>query len=511
MSKIELIRIFSHTLPDSAPDLGIACLAAFLKKNNVGVKVTALELFNKGVALYEAPPGSGLVTENWDLPVILTLIRNRDNGNPLYRGVKEIIDKTLRGRAVTDSGLAENNLKKIYRRLKKNYNGPGCRGAAGFKVDSMNPVFVVMLSIILRQTEPGIKIILGGLPVTLNTGLSKILLKTGVADVIVTGEGEATLLEVLHKIEVDESPAVDGTITYDTDARRFRVLPQTAFLGLNELPYPDFTGQEGRSFGRLPVMASRGCVYSCAYCSFSCGLYKYRRMGYSSTVDMMQYLSRKYGVKDFHFDDNALNYSTSWLESFADELISRQTDFSWFTYFSPEAGISEALAQKLKKAGLARAVIGAQSFSDRTLELMGRRCSGAKTLKMVEIFATSGITVMIDVISGFPGEVEKSFQETQKTLKYLLEKHPGVKVKIFPFEIAVSSRCFRDHAKYGIRFYPFSPLSRIVPEVGGIAVCMPMYYKASGMGSVKKRYRMLKQYEHLTHMRSGKTGRPLYA
>jgi hypothetical protein len=497
--EINLIRIFSHNPPVKFFDLGIAYIAAYLKQNNVKVDLRTINLLHRGIAPLTDFSISGVIYENWDLPINLNFIRNNQNGKPLCYNLKNTLKKYYDKKLVEYDSAAE-NIERICMALKNDLKHFKDSKTVGFKVDCQNSVYVVMASLLLKQINPGIRIIYGGPHPTLNIDFSKIALKTGIADVVVIGEGEETLLKVLKNIDTGVSYFVDGTMTYDKNSGLFNKKPPVSFVDLNKLPCPDFSGQDIPDIEELTVHANRGCVFSCSFCNSWCTQNKYRQMNYVKVVDTMEYLSKKYNKYKFDFTDAAINYSIDWLEKFADELLNRKLQFKWHAFFSPAMNISQALAKKLRDAGLIYAVIGIESFSDKTLENMNRPCNARDNLSCIHSFASLGIDTRIDIIAGFPGESDRDFYQTMASLELIIKKYAKIFVNPAKYQVSVNSFCFLNPKKFNIRFTRANALKNFVVEIKDIVKKMPLYFKLSNDKNIIKRFYVLMCLSYATHV-----------
>jgi len=74
-----------------------------------------------------------------------------------------------------------------------------------------------------------------------------------------------------------------------------------------------------------PIMTSRDCPFSCAYCA-SCNFWrqKIRYRSPKNVVDEIQHLQEKFGIKEIHFWDDNLTLRQSHNEAICREILKRK-------------------------------------------------------------------------------------------------------------------------------------------------------------------------------------------
>ena len=108
--------------------------------------------------------------------------------------------------------------------------------------------------------------------------------------------------------------------------------------------------------------------------------------------------------------------------------------------FTVEAGRPDVFTREklnlCRDYGVTRICINAQSFSDRTLEAIGRKHTAADVLKAFEMAAPYGFDVNCDLIAGLTGESVEEFQRSIDTA-----------VALNPENITVHTLCLKKGAK----------------------------------------------------------------
>jgi B12-binding domain/radical SAM domain protein len=250
------------------------------------------------------------------------------------------------------------------------------------------------------------------------------------ADAVVIGEGEEALPALLARVQEDRSPAgLPGVAVLAGDGKPVRG-PRPRPIDLDR--YPPL-GVAHRRFG--PIEITRGCPSACAFCqtSFLFG----GRMRHRS-VESVVYWVRKAMEGGYDFlrfvTPNAFAYQspdngrTANLEAIERllramaELVGR--DRVYFGTFPSEVGpetvTPEAVALVRRYCGNDNLIFGAQSGSDRLLRTLHRHHTVADVHRAAETIVAGGLTPIVDVIFGLPGEEPKDVAATLRLIEDLV-------------------------------------------------------------------------------------------
>ncbi|MEW6074994.1 MAG: radical SAM protein [Candidatus Omnitrophota bacterium] len=139
----------------------------------------------------------------------------------------------------------------------------------GFSCYVWNVTKIIAIARFIKKRDRSVKIIVGGPEVSVRSEL--LLRRENAIDIVVRGEGEETLLELLQSIIGGRMPLsrVRG-ITYRANSTRIRVNPERpALADLDLIPSPYLEGIiKGKKNDILPAETMRGCPYRCHYCYY---------------------------------------------------------------------------------------------------------------------------------------------------------------------------------------------------------------------------------------------------
>ncbi len=337
----------------------------------------------------------------------------------------------------------------------------------GIGYNTLTSYFTASLGRLLRAR--GIKVVIGG-PLSRIDALTDLLLRLGVADAVLIGEGDLAagpLFEAVSK--GGDLSAIGSTAWLEGDS--VERTPVMAEPILDALPWPELEGNILDGF--VPISASRGCTRRCAYCS-EVGLWPkgHRRRGASWVVAEMEHRSQETGLDDFHFHDDLLNGNRRFMEDFVSEVRGR--GFTWESFFEPYR-LDRPLLEKMKGAGCRLVKYGIQSFSPHVLRQMRRPTTLDSIIETVVATYELGISTHYDMLIGHPGETEADHQRNLELVEELYSK-TGEKLyfSLNPFYLAAGSSLERDAESHGIQ-KRFADTASFPPPLADALAASPPY------------------------------------
>jgi len=281
-----------------------------------------------------------------------------------------------------------------------------------FSFATTNIVAVHALVTALRAIDqtPGLTFVAGG---PHPTGDPQGTLALGF-DVVVVGEGEATLPELVLAISRGTPFETIRGISFLRDGAVVST-KKRALIRLN-----DFAPFSIRHNRLAPIEISRGCPFACRFCQTS---YIFGgAMRHRSVEEIVTYLalSKENGTRDFRFvSPNALAYGSvggrsvdlgavERLLKAASAVTGREHLFfgSFPSEVRPEAVSKESLELITSYTATKMLVIGAQTGSPRMLDILKRRHTVDDVYRAVEFILGAGLVVSVDFIFGLPGETD---------------------------------------------------------------------------------------------------------
>ncbi len=270
------------------------------------------------------------------------------------------------------------------------------------------------------------KILLGGPDLTYNW---ENYLKNG-ADFLVIGEGEETFLEFTEQFfETKDYELVPG-LAFVKEGELVKNKPRIKIKEIDSLPAPNrskidltqyldtWKNHHGKS--TLNISTQRGCPYTCQWCSTAVYGQSYRRKSPVLVVDEIEDLIKTYNPDALWFVDDVFTVSHKWLTAFSEEMQRRNLSIPFECITRAERLNEEVLAQ-LKRAGCFRIWIGAESGSQRIIDLMKRQVDINKVAEMMQMTRKFGIEAGTFIMVGYPTETKK---DIELTIDYLKKANP---------------------------------------------------------------------------------------
>ncbi len=291
----------------------------------------------------------------------------------------------------------------------------------------MTKIEVVKLIKILKTESFGYpKIILGGPDVTYNI---ENYLKTG-ADFLVIGEGEETTFELYNAIMNNKNFHTINGISFIENEQIIQTTARTKFRELDELPLPNReaismqkyleTWKNNHGKSSMTISTQRGCPYTCKWCSTAVYGQSYRRRPANLVAQEMKMLKDKYNPDAIWFVDDVFTISHKWLTAFHSEVVKQNAQIP-FECITRAERLNDEILQLLKEAGCFRIWIGAESGSQKIIDLMDRRVDVNHVKKMIQDTNALGIETGTFIMLGYPGETE---EDIHNTVQYLKEANP---------------------------------------------------------------------------------------
>lgn len=292
--------------------------------------------------------------------------------------------------------------------------------------------YTIALTRKIKQAFPNIKIILGGVHVTLRP--QDPFLSRAPLDFVVIGEGEFPLLEILANKRPFEE--IDG-IAFLKDDKVMINKPRCLSKDLSHLPLPAYDKIDMDFYLRPNHMGIRflitstvhiftgfGCPFSCVFCA-NTSLYKAQNSGkvvrYKSidqVFNEINFLKQGYGMESFYIQDDTFTLNKKRVEEICNRLIDEKINLLWGAETRVDA-LDKELIKKMKKAGCRQLDFGVEVTTQAALDRMKK---GTKIEDVHRAFAACrkhGVRTGANIMLNTPGETEEDIYNMRRFLKKL--------------------------------------------------------------------------------------------
>ena len=322
-------------------------------------------------------------------------------------------------------------------------------------VSAMSTYFPECIEEVKKAKSYGLKTIIGGPHIICDPIQS--LIDSG-ADYAAIGEGERTMTQLaagLPPAQVDglaywnngkvvqskQSDAMigeteSGATTFLMKENMYTLqvgkLKRDFQLNIDDFGRPDWSSIDPRTYpvaphGMIahahpiaPIITTRGCPYSCTYCSAPITAGK--RMRYrdpKNVVDEIEMLVNDFGVKEIQIEDDNFTLNRKHCITICEEILKRGIKVLWSL---PNGVRIDKLDKEMlllfKKAGCVSMALGIESANQRILDMIKKELNQEIVKKVVQDVADVGIETVGFFMIGFPTETK---QEIENTINFALE------------------------------------------------------------------------------------------
>lgn len=254
-------------------------------------------------------------------------------------------------------------------------------------------------------------------------------------DVVVAGEGEGTLEELLPHLVCGETRGlahIRGIIYRREDGQIERTEARPFIQDLDRLPFPDRDAIDIDAYARawrerhghssVSLITARGCPYTCTWCSHSVFGSSHRRRSPYNVAEEVALVLDRYRPDMLWYADDVFTISHQWLSLYAQELARRGICIPFET-ISREDRLDENAIRTLADMGCFRLWVGAESGSQRLLDRMQRRTDARRVPEVVRLLQRHGIEAGLFIMLGYEGEERADLDATVEMLREARPDH----------------------------------------------------------------------------------------
>lgn len=271
------------------------------------------------------------------------------------------------------------------------------------------------------------KVIIGGLH---PSSLPEKTLKEEAADFVIEGEGFVTLVKLLEKIKSNSKDFKNVPGLWYRQGKKIlsnqrakmvsnldEVMPIAAW---DLLPMEKYRAHNWHCFDdinrRQPYAAiytSLGCPYSCEFCCINApfGQPGIRYRSPKLVVREIDYLVKKYGVKNIKFIDELFVLNEKHYMTIVEMLIKRKYKLNIWAYARLDT-LNMGNLKKMKKAGINWLALGIESANKLVRDGVNKGVKKENIKEIVRKIQLADIRVVANFIFGLPDDDLKTMKET---------------------------------------------------------------------------------------------------
>lgn len=255
------------------------------------------------------------------------------------------------------------------------------------------------------------------------------------ADVVVLGEGEATMEELLPALQSksdSELHNVRGIAFLDELGNLHQTGPRAQIADIDALPWPARNAVDIRRYvetwrgahgkGSLSFITARGCPYHCRWCSHQVFGKTHRRRKPAKVADEVEWLLKTYEPDMMWIADDVFTVHHGWLKTYAAEMRKRGLHIP-FECITRADRLNAEAADLLAELGCFRVWIGSESGSQKILDAMERGVTVAQVQSAVDLCKSHGIQTGMFLMWGYEGE---ELDDIEATIEHVKRTDPDV-------------------------------------------------------------------------------------
>jgi anaerobic magnesium-protoporphyrin IX monomethyl ester cyclase len=250
------------------------------------------------------------------------------------------------------------------------------------------------------------------------------------AHVVVMGEGEATMSELLAAL-ADRGPhrlhGIAGTVFRDESGRLITNPERGQITDLNSIPWPDRENIDQQRYvdvwrkhhgmGSVNLITARGCPYRCNWCSHAVFGFTHRRRSYIDCASELEHIVARWKPDQVWYADDVFTIHHSWLFHYAAELKRRELHVPFETISRADRMMKDEVLRTLADMGCYRIWIGSESGSQRILDRMERGVKVEQVEWASRMAHRYGIQVGMFLMWGYEGETLEDMEATVELVK----------------------------------------------------------------------------------------------
>jgi radical SAM superfamily enzyme YgiQ (UPF0313 family) len=230
-------------------------------------------------------------------------------------------------------------------------------------------------------------------------------------DVVVIGEGEKVIAELLEHIEGRKGKADIRGIAYRENGTVTRTPDAEPLMCFDELPIPDFSLVRNARIKLYPVGRVRGCGMNCEFCTVK------GRPRYASPERLMQQfasLFEKLGARKFFIVDDLFGQDRAetlrLCQLLRDYQKQARTRFSITVQIRLDKAKDSELLEAMRDARIGTVAIGFESPIAEELDAMSKHLRPEDMIAMTRLYRRAGFCVHGMFIFGYPAQPGHCFQ-----------------------------------------------------------------------------------------------------
>lgn len=258
------------------------------------------------------------------------------------------------------------------------------------------------------------------------------------ADFVLIGEGEATLAELLAKLDgrinkpLKDILGLAWSLDGANGGQPQRNPRRPDIKDVDGLPFPAWDlidveryrriWTERHGYYSMNMVTTRGCPYHCNWCAKPIWGQRYNSRSAENVVTELKWLKQTFRPDHIWFADDIMGLKPGWWERFANRVEAEDARVPFKCLSRADLVVrSDGDVLALARAGCDILWMGAESGSQKVLNAMEKGTTVEQIYEACERLHQAGIKVALFLQFGYPGETR---QDIERTLQMVRDCQP---------------------------------------------------------------------------------------
>jgi radical SAM superfamily enzyme YgiQ (UPF0313 family) len=250
------------------------------------------------------------------------------------------------------------------------------------------------------------------------------------ADIVVIGDGERVISQLIQVFNKRLSFSEVNGIYYKFNDKILCGKPAELITDFDTIPFPAWYLVGKYHYGKMinpkiqkgqymSIVSSRGCPFSCKFCSrSSITMKKYRKRSNENILKEILQLKSN-GFKFIAFSDDCLLADVNKSKDLFEKIIEKNLDITFYVNAARVDSADEELYNIMWDAGVRLLQFGLESGNQEVLNFYNKQISLNNIIKAVKLSHKTGFFTVGTFIFGAPIENKKHLTNTLKFAKSL--------------------------------------------------------------------------------------------
>jgi len=285
------------------------------------------------------------------------------------------------------------------------------------------------------------------------------------ADYGLSGEGEDLMLELLTRLDREES--VEGLPNVYSKGKPLPAVNSgPSWVSIQAVPWSEvdlkISFNPYRQKGVYSLQTKRGCSMGCVYCTYPCIEGKrYRQRDPSDIAEEISQASKRLGDITFEFVDSTFNEPREHAEALCQAIIDKKLKVRLRTMGINPHNTDRKLFELMVRAGFAQIDVTPDSASEIMIKNLRKGFGIDDIHRTADLIREFNLPAMWFFLFGGPGETEQTFRESIDFIDQYVNPEDLV------------------YLSAGLRIYPGTPLHKTAVEEGLLKPGEPIFYPSA--------------------------------